>query len=133
VSREDGLVTLKNILIPVAVEPDAQPAVEAVIRLIESLDLPPGTVTLLRVSPEEENSAVQLPSNSSWTWNELVLKGDPAQVILQTAEKLSADLIVMTTDGPDGFLDGLRGTTSERVLSKANCPVGSLPVDSLLG
>jgi nucleotide-binding universal stress UspA family protein len=133
VSREDGSVTLKNILIPVAVEPDAQPAVEAVIRLIESLDLPPGTVTLLRVSPPEEMLPVQLPSNSSWTWNELVLKGEPAQVILQTAEKLNADLIVMTTDGPDGFLDGLRGTTSERVLSKANCPVGSLPVDSLLG
>jgi nucleotide-binding universal stress UspA family protein len=133
VSREDGSVTLKNILIPVAAKPDAQPAVEAVMRLIESLELPPGTVTLLRVSPEDEKSAVQLPSDSGWTWNELVLKGEPAQVILQTAEKLSADLIVMTTDGPDGFLDGLRGTTSERVLRKANCPVGSLPVDSLLG
>jgi nucleotide-binding universal stress UspA family protein len=133
VSREDGAVTLKNILIPVAVEPGAQPAVEAVIRLIESLDLPPGTVTLLRVSPQEDMLPVQLPSDSRWTWNELVLKGEPAQVILETAEKLSADLIVMTTDGPDGFLDGLRGTTSERVLSKANCPVGSLPVNSLLG
>ena len=133
VSREDGSVTLKNILIPVAVKPDPQPAVEAVIRLIESLDLPPGTVTLLRVSPQEEDPAVRLPSDSGWAWNELVLKGEPAQVILQTAEKLSADLIVMTTDGPDGFLDGLRGTTSERVLSRANCPVANIPVDSLLG
>jgi nucleotide-binding universal stress UspA family protein len=133
VSREDGSVSLKNILIPVADEPDAQPAVEGVIRLIESLELPPGTVTLLRVSPQDENLPVHLPSDSSWTWNELVLKGEPAQVILQTAEELSADLIVMTTDGPDGFLDGLRGSTSERVLSRAKCPVASLPVDSLLG
>ena len=132
VSREDGSVTLKNIIIPVAVKPDPQPAVEVVIRLIESLNLPSGTVTLLRVNPEEE-STVQLPVDSGWIWNELALTGDPAQVILQTAEQLNADLIVMTTDGPDGFLDGLRGTTSERVLSKAKCPVGSLPADSLLG
>lgn len=133
VSREDGSVNLKNILIPVAVKPDPQPAVEAVIRLIESLELPPGTVTLLRVSPQQKKSSVELPADSSWTWNELVLEGDPAQVILETAENLNADLIVMTTDGPDGFLDGLRGTTSERVLSRAKCPVGNLPVDSLLG
>jgi len=133
VSTEDGSVTLKNILIPVAAKPDPQPAVEAVLRLIESLDLPPGTVTLLRVSPQDEKLAVHLPHDSSWAWNELVLEGEPAQVILETAERLAADLIVMTTDGPDGFLDGLRGTTSERVLSKASCPVGNLPVDSFLG
>ena len=30
----------------------------------------------------------------------------------------------MTTDGPDGFLDGLRGTTSERVLRKATLSRG---------
>jgi len=133
VSREDGSVTLKNILIPVAAQPKAQPAVEAVIRLIESLDLPPGKVTLLQVGLQEEEPVVHLPSDSSWAWNELVRTGEPAQVILQTAEELSADLIVMTTDGPDGFLDGLRGSTSERVLSRAKCPVASLPVDSLLG
>ncbi|MEI7776868.1 MAG: universal stress protein [Verrucomicrobiota bacterium] len=133
VSREDGSVTLNNILVPVSDKPNAQPAVEAVIRLIEKLELPEGTVTLLRVSPQEGKSALHLPEKSRWTWNEIVLKGEPAQVILQTAKRLNADLIVMTTDGPDGFLDGLRGTTSERVLSKANCPVGNLPVDSLLG
>lgn len=133
VSREDGSVTLRNILIPIADKPDPQPAVEAVIRLIENLELPPGTVTLLRVSPQAASASVNLPSDSSWKWSELELEGEPAQVILQTAEELNADLIVMTTDGPDGFLDGLRGTTSERVLSKAKCPVGNLPVDSFLG
>jgi nucleotide-binding universal stress UspA family protein len=59
--------------------------------------------------------------------------GEPADTILQTAAELRADLIVMTTDGPDGFLDGLRGTTSERVLRKALCPVANLPVGSMLG
>lgn len=133
VSRDDGSVTLKNILIPVADKPDPQPAVEAVLRLIERFELTAGTVTLLRVGKHEGSLNVQIPTDSSWTWNELVLDGSPAQVILQTADNVNADLIVMTTDGPDGFLDGLRGTTSERVLSRAKCPVANLPVDSLLG
>jgi nucleotide-binding universal stress UspA family protein len=133
VSRQDGSVTLHNILIPIAETPDPQPAVEAVVRLIESLGVASGTVTLLRVSPPMDAKQVDIPNGSNWTWNELVLDGDPASMILQAADHVSADLIVMTTDGPDGFLDGLRGTTSERVLSKAKCPVGNLPVGSLLG
>ena len=133
VSFEDGSVKLKNILSPVADKPDPQPAIEAVIRLIESLKLPAGIVTLLHVGSPTESLDVHVPSDSTWTWNQIVLQGDPAHVILKTADEISADLIVMTTDGPDGFLDGLRGTTSERVLSRAKCPVGNLPVDSLLG
>ena len=133
VAFEDGSIHLKNILIPVADKPDAQPAVEVVTRMIERLDLPAGTVTLLRVSPNGEPKPLHLPQDSTWKWTEIVEQGDPASVILKTADSIKADLIVMTTDGPDGFLDGLRGSTSERVLSKAKCPVGNLPVDSLLG
>jgi hypothetical protein len=58
--------------------------------------------------------------------------GNPTDTILQTAE-LEADLIVITTDGPESFLDGLRGTTSERVLRKARCPVANLRAGSILG
>ena len=133
VSRENSSVSLKNILIPVATKPDPQPAVEAAIRLIESLELTTGTVTLLRVNQQEDNALVHLPSDTHWTWNQLSLIGEPSHVILQTAETINADLIVMTTDGADGFLDGLRGSTSERVLNGANCPVGTLPVNSLFG
>ena len=67
------------------------------------------------------------------TWNRLAKEGEPADIILQTASSLAANLIVMTTDGPEGFLDGLRGTTSERVLRKAHCPIANLPVGSMLG
>ena len=63
----------------------------------------------------------------------MVKVGEPADVILQTAAELRTDVIIMTTDGPDGFLDALRGTTSERVLRKARCPVANLPVGSMLG
>jgi len=133
VSRENGSVSLRNILIPVASKPRPQPAVEATARLIRNLQLSPGTVTLLHVGPASEMTFVKPPENTEWTWKRVSLGGNPADTILQTAANLPADLIVMTTDGPEGFLDGLRGTTSERVLRKAQSAVAILPAGSMLG
>jgi len=132
VSRQDGSISLRNILIPITNKPRPQPSVEATVRLIRNLELPAGEVTLLHVGPAAEAPSVKLP-DTNWTWNSVAKGGEPVETILQTATELRADLIVMTTDGPDGFLDGLRGTTSERVLRKARCPVANLPVGSMLG
>ncbi|HEY3719491.1 MAG TPA: universal stress protein, partial [Roseiarcus sp.] len=38
-----------------------------------------------------------------------------------------ADLIVMPTAGHVGYLDALRGSTTERVLRQAPCPVLAMP------
>jgi nucleotide-binding universal stress UspA family protein len=133
VSRHDGSISLRNILIPVASKPRPQPSVEAAARLIRKLQLPAGVVTLLHAGPAAEMPSVKHPEDTDWTWNRMAKVGEPADIILQTATELRADLIVMTTDGPDGFLDGLRGTTSERVLRKARCPVTNLPAGSMLG
>jgi nucleotide-binding universal stress UspA family protein len=133
VSRQDGSVSLRNILIPITSKPRPQPALEAAARLIRRLQLPAGTVTLLHVGPASETPIVKIPADTSWTWNRLAKEGEPAEIILQTASSLAANLILMTTDGPEGFLDGLRGTTSERVLRQAHCPIANLPVGSMLG
>ena len=133
VSRQDGSISLRNILIPVTIKPRPQPSVESAARLIRNLHLPAGMVTLLHVGPTAEMPSIELPKDTDWTWNRVAKVGEPAEVILQTATELRADLIIMTTDGPDGFLDALRGTTSERVLRKARCSVANLPVGSMLG
>jgi nucleotide-binding universal stress UspA family protein len=133
VSRQDGSISLRNILIPVTSKPRPQPSVEAAARMIRNLQLPAGIVTLLHVGPAAEMPSVKLPQDIHWTWNGVAKAGEPADTILQTATELGADLIVMTTDGRDGFLDGLRGTTSERVLRRSRCPVLNLPVGSMLG
>jgi nucleotide-binding universal stress UspA family protein len=133
VSRQDGSVSLRNILIPVTTKPRPWPAVEAVARIISNLQLASGTVTLIHAGPESEMPAVKTPGDTGWTWNRVARSGEPPDSILQTAGEVAADLIVMTTDGAEGFLDGLRGTTSERVLRKARCPVINLPVGSMLG
>ena len=132
VSHEDGSVSLRNVLIPITSKPRPQPAVDAAARLIRGLELASGTVTLLHVGTAGDAPAVKTPGGTGWVWNRVAREGDPDEVILEVAHELGADLIVMTTDGPDGFLDGLRGTTSERVLRRSRCPVATLPVEAVL-
>lgn len=132
VSRATGAVSLRNILIPVAQKPSPQPALDAAARLVRNLQLAAGTVTMLHVEEGGHAPAVRCPDVPGWTWNRMTTSGDPVDRILQVAGDIAADLLVMTTDGPDGFLDGLRGTTSVRVLNKARCPVANLPVGARL-
>lgn len=133
VRGQNGSISLRNILLPVTSKPRPQPSVEATVRLIRNLQLPAGMVTLLHVGPAAEMPSVKLPEDTGWTWQCATKAGEPADTILQAATEFCTDLIVMTTEGPHGFLDGLRGCTSERVLQKARCPVANLPVGSMLG
>ena len=133
VSRKDGSVSLRNILIPVTDSPLPRPAVETAARLIRNLALPAGTVTVLHAGAAGDAPSVPIPTDTGWTWNRVSMPGEPVDAILQTAIETSADLIVMTSEGPDGFLDALRGSTSERVLRKTLCPVINLPVGARHG
>lgn len=120
-----GEVMLRSILIPVAAKPPAQPSIVAAIKTICSLDLPPGRVECLHIGTQ--NPDLSLPANSTWQWEATHKEGSVVATILDQATAIAADLIIMTTDGPDGFLDGLRGTTSERVLAQSQTPVLIIP------
>lgn len=133
VSTVDGSVSLNKILVPIAKEPPAQPAIEAVRRITDELHLIGGDVTLLHVGEPDNVPAVELPHDSGWTWNTIIREGDVVETIAGVADETEVGLVVMATNGRDGFLDALRGSHSERVLSKIPCPLLNLPVGSLLG
>lgn len=132
VSAEDGSVSLENILIPIALKPRPQPAVEAAKRFVKSLNLDHGTFTLLHVGDGGSIPAVRTSEVPGWTWVEDVRSGDVIQTIIDTSKDTGADLIVMATDGRNGFLDGLRGSHSERVLRQAGVPLLTVPVGSFV-
>lgn len=129
VSLRDGSVSLKNILIPVAPAPKAQPAIQAAVRLAQRLNCPAGRFTILHVGDDNEMPEVICPELPGWEWAKLSQKGDVTQVILQTARGMDADLIVMSTEGRNGFLDALRGSHSEQVLRHCTCPLLVIPAD----
>jgi nucleotide-binding universal stress UspA family protein len=53
--------------------------------------------------------------------------GNTVQTILAAAIEYDADLICMPTAGRQGVVDALRGSTTERVIRQAPCPVLAVP------
>jgi nucleotide-binding universal stress UspA family protein len=129
VAHEDGSISLRDILIPIATKPNPQPAVEAAVLMMRSLGLASGTMHLLHVGSGAAVPAVTVPDQPGWTVNRITAQGNPDEAIVRIAEAVEAGLIVMTTEGPHGFLDGLRGSTCQRVMRRAHCPVMGLPAD----
>lgn len=127
VSGHDGSIGLKNILIPVASTPDAQPAIQAAARLAYRLNCPQGIFTVLHVGQADRMPALRYPELSGWRWSKITKSGDVIDVIIEEALNAGADLIVMSTDGRQGFLDALRGSHSERVLRGSPCPLLAIP------
>jgi nucleotide-binding universal stress UspA family protein len=133
VSALDGSVSLQNILIPVTTTPRPQPAIEAAVQLVRRLHCARGTFTLLHVGGAGAMPAVDCPELPGWDWKRVTQAGDVIETIVETAANSRADLIVMTTDGRNGFLDALRGSHSERVLRLTRAPLLTVPVGSLAG
>jgi nucleotide-binding universal stress UspA family protein len=73
--------------------------------------------------------AVALEGDSPFTVTRSARPGSVVDEILAAAAESQANLIVMATAGHQGFLDALRGSTTERVLRHAPCPVLAVPAD----
>ena len=128
VDARDGSVHLRKILIPVAQSPRPQPAIEATARLVEKFECRAGTFVLMHVGDSSTMPTFRCPEVVGWEWKQELRTGDIIQSIVDTAKDLEADLIVMSTDGRNGFLDGLRGSHSERVLRHGAAPLLTIPV-----
>lgn len=130
VSAANGSVHLQSILVPVASSPEAHGAVEIAARLVRQLECASGTFTILHVGESSEISLPTGPEVPGWSWNRTVIGGEVIHGIVETALLTKAGLIVMATDGRNGFLDALRGSHSERVLHQSPCPLLAVPAGS---
>src|SRR5207248_11523373 len=93
---------------PVGKTRGPQPAVEAATRLVQRLGCPGGTFTLLYVGEVPDMPVVQCPELPGWEWKEQTRTGGIIQAIVDTAQMTQANLVVMSTDGRNGFLDARR-------------------------
>jgi nucleotide-binding universal stress UspA family protein len=59
--------------------------------------------------------------------NYLLHKGTPEKTIVEVADNLGVDLIVICTDGRDNIMDFVTGTITEHVINAAHCPVLAIP------
>ncbi len=128
VSRETGQVSMKQVLIPVDHSPPVGGAIERGLRAISAFGGVDARLTLLHVGPESEFPRVNTP-DGPWNIVRASREGKPVEEILAAATESQADLIIMVTKGAHGFLEALRGTTTEHVIRNTPCPVLSIPVD----
>lgn len=122
-----GHVRLQRILVPVDQHPHPQPAIEMLPAIVGAFHAGVLMVELLHVGTAATMPRVHLPEADGWTWTKRLVQGDVVDEILRTAAAESADLLVLTTQGRRGFLDALRGSTTERVVRGARCPVLAVP------
>jgi nucleotide-binding universal stress UspA family protein len=124
VSTETGKARIQTVVIPIDHSPRPQAAVDAALWLATTLQTTETRFILLYVGVEEDFPEVRLPLKSGWTFEHQTWDGaNVVDHVLASAEANDADLIVMATNGHHGFLDALRGSTTDQVLRGTMCPV----------
>ena len=126
VSLENGDLHLKNILVPVDGKISGAAAIEFARRAAEIIGDGDVVITIFHVG-KQMPPLPDLPEGDGWTWRTSLGRGEPVDSILAEAERLQATLIAMTTSGRDTLGEALLGSTTERVLRKADCPVLAVP------
>jgi len=120
----DGVIQLRRILLPIDDQPDAREAMIRTVRAAEAFGDAAVEIVILHV---DGGKLPQLnrPQSQACVWKELRREGDVVKAILDAAQE--ADLIVMATEGRQGFLDAIRGSVTEQVVRGAPCPVLAVP------
>lgn len=129
VSATTGATRLRRVLVPVARTPTPQPAVDVVAAFASAAGEVAITFRLVHAG-EDGFPDLTTPGDVGWTWERHTLAGDPGTALLQTMRDWPPDLVVMTTEGRHGFMDALRGSTTEQVVRAAPCPVLAVSISA---
>ena len=122
VEPSNGNLHLSRVLVPVDHSPAPSEALDTIYEFISLID--DATIELLHVGGTEP----PIRRVADGTRIPVTMRtGDVVSTILKVADEQQADLIAMPTAGRHGFLDAARGSTTERVLRHAPCPVLSVP------
>ncbi len=126
VNETTGIVELKNILIPVAKSPRPTRVTNSISQLVEGLGCQEVHVHYLHLGTQATMPSVP-KRRSGCVENHLhLMSGDIVSTIVGQSRELCADLVAMATDGHHGFLDALRGNSTEQVLRQIDCPLWSV-------
>jgi nucleotide-binding universal stress UspA family protein len=126
VSQVSGDIRLRRVLVPVDFSPVPGDAVETVQRFGRLLTGTNIAVHLLHVGSSVPPFDAR--SSNAPAWPPVMLRsGNVVKSIVDAAIELDVDFIGMPTAGHHGVLDALRGSTTERVIRHAPCPVLARP------
>ena len=125
VDQNRGDVNLRRVLIPIDREPKPAAAIGTIMGFAHALAGIDVEQRLLHVGHNPPH--VQRHAEPDHPLPVAVRQGNVIETIIDVANDWQPDLIGMPTAGHHGFLDALRGSTTERVLRQAPCPLLSVP------
>ena len=125
VDQMRGEVRLHHVLIPVDHKPKPAAAVGFAMGLAHMLAGMDAEERLLHIG--EEPPRIARHNEPSRVLPVALREGDVVEAIVTAATDWPADLIAMATAGHRSVLDVMRGSTTERVLRQAPCPVLAVP------
>ncbi len=121
VNKSNGQIRLERILFPVAHSPSPIHSSRFLSDLLAPIGVSSAAFHFVHVG----DGAPEIMGVSGQSVE--VVHGPIEETILRIAQDCHADMIAMPTAGHHGFLDALRGSTTERVLRRAPCPVLAIP------
>jgi nucleotide-binding universal stress UspA family protein len=126
VDEATGEIILKRVLVPVDHQPSPEATLGSIANFVSLFGKPDVEWRFVHAG----NNPPALPKDAvPGTMAKVELRsGQPVDAILREAADWHADLIVMPTAGHHGLMDALAGSTSERVVRRAPCPVLTVPV-----
>ena len=144
--REHRTLRLKRILVPIDFSPPSKNAFKYAVRFAEEFG---GELTLLYIlEPQSVTGYMAIPEATAFVKSDIVAAGKhlrsligsvrdrtidrphwkvraglPSHEIVETAKEMDVDLIVIATHGYTGWKHFCIGSTAERVVRAAPCPV----------
>jgi nucleotide-binding universal stress UspA family protein len=124
-----GKTEIRNVLVPVDSQPRADAALAAAVDLAGQLGCTGAIFHLLHVGRDWPMVVLppSLTEGAVGRVQQVRKDGPVAQTILDAADEITADLIVMATEGRHGILDALRGSVTEQVVRRTRRPVLAVP------
>lgn len=121
VSEQTGGVALKSVLVPVAENVRNAGAIDAVLSLGELLDIRDLDIHVVHVG-DDAPEIPDLPAAGA-RFRRHAARGPVVDTILDMQRSVGADLICLPVSRHHGLLASLLGSTTERVMRRAECPV----------
>lgn len=127
-----GEVWSKRILLATDGSPHSAAAGDAALGVAKQCGLPVTVVSATTGSHSEERKAeakasvdrkVAKMAEAGLRCEGMVAEGRPDDVVIETADKAGADLIVVGSHGRTGLMRLVLGSISERIIGQAQCPV----------
>jgi nucleotide-binding universal stress UspA family protein len=127
VDPASGGVTLSQVLAPVDHSPRPEAAIAMARGLAAILKVPEPRLRTLYVGAPGDAPTVGAEGTARVA--PIIRQGAVVDAIVDAAQDLGAELIAMATAGHQGFLDALRGSTTEQVLRRSTRAVLAVPAD----